>query len=102
MPKKLTSAEVNARFSAVYAEPVEPYVNPATPIMIRCQNGHTIKRRPTHVWRGVGCVICNGTYSPTQKEAEQRFKDNGYELLSAYKNSTTHVMVGCRCGHEWR
>lgn len=40
------------------AELLEPYGGAATPVLVRCAQGHETKRRPDSVRRGRGCRVC--------------------------------------------
>ncbi|MDR4329366.1 hypothetical protein [Bacillus pseudomycoides] len=54
--------------------------------------------------KGSRCPYCNPSYKfkLTQKEVKKRYSDEGYTLISEYKNAFAHITVICPKGHEWK
>lgn len=78
------------------------HVSTNTPVLVRCREGHENRVIPKHVVKGTGiCRTCAGQDS---RVAEATFllavQQYGGEVLGAYVNANTSVLVRCLEGHE--
>lgn len=106
--RKLTQEEVIARFRAVHGDKYEyldPYINSATPIRIRCKkHDHIFEQTPVEHWRGHGCPICGREIveASTRLTLEEFIRrsnivhNNYYDYsLSEYINGRTKTTIIC-------
>lgn len=50
---------------------------------------------------GQGCPYCGGSMPLTTDEVRRNIENEGYKLLSEYKNSKTKIKLICPEGHAW-
>lgn len=62
--------EFRLRLAELGGKALEPYRNTKTPILIRCERGHEVKRTPASVKNGRRCIVCTGN---DQNEAWRLF-----------------------------
>src|ERR1035437_1524224 len=78
------------------------YINCATPMLWRCNIGHTWEITSTAIKQGSWCPMCRnkrkrkGTIEEIQKIAEER---GGKCLSKEYFNSLTKIELQCKEGH---
>jgi hypothetical protein len=97
-----SEAAFRVRLAEAGAELLEPYVNSLTPVLVRCAQGHELKRTPASFREGKGCRVC---YGNDQQAAWQRFCDlvaeRGGQVLEPgpLGNGKQHRVL-CPQGHE--
>jgi len=64
-----------------------------------CPNGHRHNISFDKWLKGQRCYYCNGNVRLSNTEVKREFEENGYILLSQYKNSGTKLKYKCPQGH---
>jgi hypothetical protein len=102
--RKLTQAEVVARFRSNDLEVLEPYQGSQTPILCQCLKCNYERRAYPHsVFAGCRCPNCANQVRLTQLEVAARFEMRGMELLGEYINNDLPILVRCKqCRYERR
>ena len=103
--KKYTLEEVSKMLKAKGFILLEKeYINRKTPMLVQCENGHTVKKTLNSVISSnTKCNKCNGTYRYTYQDVLEICKGNNFELISKkYINARTPLEVKCEKGHITR
>jgi len=69
-------------------------------ITVKCPNNHEWDTKFTAWKRGVRCLYCSNQAPITQKDVEESFSNEGYTLLSDYKNARSPLEFICPEGHK--
>ncbi|MGJ3558829.1 hypothetical protein ACR6C2_07570 [Streptomyces sp. INA 01156] len=102
------TAATEARFRQLVADRggtvLGAYSDTQVPVLICCSKGHENRVRPNSVLRGVGfCRTCAGV---AKGISEPRFREavaaQGGQVVGAFTNMNTPVLVRCAKGHEAR
>ena len=79
------------------------YKNVMKKVEIRCDNGHEYSVAPNSFKQGYRCPKCAGLCPiQSKKEFLELLYEEGYTLLSEYKNVATKVKIKCDKGHEYK
>jgi hypothetical protein len=91
-----------ARLAEAGGQPLEPYVNSVTPVLVRCAQGHETKRLPSSIRDGHDCLICSGYDKETvwQTFCRQVAERGGQVLEPKPLGSNKMHRVLCPEGHE--
>ncbi|HSH52207.1 MAG TPA: hypothetical protein VK982_10850, partial [Bacteroidales bacterium] len=79
------------------------YKNSKTKVYLKCPNNHIYYVSPSHfINKKSRCVECRGLCrNKTKKDFIKSLSNEGYILLSEYKNSNTKVLVICHNRHVY-
>ena len=75
------------------------YKNNKSKIKIKCPNGHISEVRFDVFKRGHRCGICANNVTFSQNEVSSFLENEGYKLLSDYKNINEKIKLECPNGH---
>lgn len=100
MSTKISQEVGEQRLRDVGFEPLEPFINMTTKVLVLCKCGNTFKVRPSAVYSGntTSCGCSNPKSRRSQEEAKEKFMENGLELLDKYLGTTHKVATRCHCG----
>ena len=83
-------------------ELLSKYINSYIKVKIRCDKGHEYNVTPNSFKNGSRCPKCPSKYTiQAKKQFKELVDQEGYELLSDYKNTITKVKLKCPEGHEY-
>ena len=85
-------------------ELLSEYKNSYTKVILKCSKGHEYNVTPNN-FKSLGrrCAKCAGKCPIQAKEQFIRLViQEGYELLSEYRNNYTKVILKCDSGHEYK
>ena len=69
-------------------------------IVVECPNNHEWNTKFTAWKRGTRCLYCSNQAPIAQKDVEDSFANEGYTLLSEYKNARLPLEFVCPEGHK--
>lgn len=83
--------------------PLESYINSATPILHKCQNGHEWKIKPNHILSRSDCPKCSINCIKTTERYIKELVDKNinYIVREPYMGSRTAILHECQEGHYW-
>jgi len=97
---KYTYEEVKAAFeNEGYELLSNNYVNCKSKLKYRCPCGHIYNVSFDGWMKGRRCYFCRANIKLTTKYVKEVLNEEGYELLSEYKNSCTKFKYKCPMGH---
>lgn len=98
----VAEAAFRARLSELGAELLEPYTGAATPVLVRCAQGHETKRTADSAREGKGCRVCAGVDQQAAwlKFCELVAERGGRVLEPGPLGSGKQHRVWCPQGHE--
>lgn len=103
----ITNDEFLIKLSKVNSdiEPLEKYINTATPILMRCRKcGHVWPVRPHNVLHGHGCPVCAGVIRYTQETFVAKIAEVNPDIEVVGKYNGMRERILCRCkidGTTW-
>ncbi|MGL4631631.1 MAG: hypothetical protein ACRCVT_10535 [Leadbetterella sp.] len=101
MARKRTQESVRLQFAKYGWTKTGEYISCKSSISCICPKGHNTKKRIDQVNKGIGCQLClHESLKLTQAEVEERFKKEGFLLISNYKNAQEKMDVICPKGHN--
>lgn len=102
MNKKLTIEFIKEAFEKEgYTLLSKEYINCNTKLNYMCSKGHEHSIRWSNWQQGQRCSICSNKIKPTLIDIKEKFKKEGYILLSKfYKNNKTKLEYLCPKGHN--
>lgn len=105
MPKKLTTAEVQARLDAQGKgiKLIGEYINVDTKTTFQCIDGHQWETAPSNVINGgKGCPHCADTkFTAEAVQAKLDAQGKGIKMIGEYVNARTKTTFQCVEGHQW-
>lgn len=79
------------------------YVSANLKLKIQCKEKHVYEIRWLDISQGKGCSYCTRNKKLTIEQVKEEVVKRGQELLSQeYINSSTHLLIKCKAGHEFK
>ena len=96
MPKKLDPKVAEKVMLKAGLQPKEAYTNSKTPWKCKCLTcGKTVTPTYSHVKEGHGCTNCAGNMPINVEDANQKFLEAGFIVLTKHQNSRGNRKVKC-------
>jgi hypothetical protein len=90
---------VNKAFVSEGWQLLDHYEKSHTPMRVVCSEGHSTTKSWSAWQNGQRCAMCDGQIV-THEQVERMYAQEGYTLLTKYKNKNTKVKYRCPEGHE--
>lgn len=97
----LTDSDVQSMLSEEGYTLKSTYQGTKKPFHTICPAGHEYKTWMQYWQKGMRCSKCSGRAPLTKDEVRQLLSEEGYTLVSDYKNRTNKILTKCPNGHDY-